>query len=169
MIEKYQEKQDAEKIFPWCSSERITPTLCHRLCSLIHPSLHFPYLPSSSGPRCKAAEVAHSYVPRRQQRAAGLPECFAPSPIAGPTHFIDIIQDSLLFQHVQPRYCQHLLQARTPWPFDSHFPFLFGIICYIYYSSWLFKFKILLRTWCLYMQSIISPWMWKYQDDQKKG
>lgn len=49
----------------------------HRPCLLIHPSFCFLYLPSSSGPRRKAAEAAHRCVPPGLQRADGLSQCSA--------------------------------------------------------------------------------------------
>lgn len=131
MTLKCSEKQDVEKTFPWCSSERLTPTWCPRPCSLIQPLLHFADVSRSLGQRCRAAGAAHSCsLPTARSSAGGA----APSPSLGPTHCIDIIQDSLPSQHVHPRYW-HLLWARIPWPSDSHFSFLFLIICYILFIT----------------------------------
>lgn len=68
-----------------------------------------------------------------QQPGALLGKLPIPQPWA--THFIDIIQDSLPFQHIHPRHWQHLLWARIPWPSDSHFSFLFTLICYILFIT----------------------------------
>lgn len=34
------------------------------------------------------------------------------------------------------------------------------LLHFIYYSSWMFRFKILLCMWASYIWSIISPWIW---------
>lgn len=126
---KCSEKQDAEETFPWCSSKRLTPTWCHKPCSLIQPSLHFGAVPRSLGWWCNGAGAAHSCAPASSQEP-----CWGscPSPSLGPTHFTDIIQDSLPFQHIHPRYWQHLLGPEYPGLLAPISPFSLGSFATFY-------------------------------------
>lgn len=113
----------------------------------------------SLGWRWKTAGAAHSSAPSQQPRV-----CWGSCPIPQPWSC------TLHWHH--PRFT--LLPAHPPQIMTTSalgqntlafwLPFFLSLcdrlLHFIYYSSWMFRFKILLCMWALYMQSIISPWIW---------
>lgn len=114
----------------------------------------------SLGWRWKTAGAAHSSAPSQQPRALlgklphppalGLQTSLTSSKIHSPSSTSTPDNDNICFGPEHPGLLT---------------PIFFLSLCdrllhFIYYSSWMFRFKILLCMWALYMQSIISPWIW---------
>lgn len=144
---------------------------CHRPCLLIHPPLHFPYLPSSPGWRGKAAEAAQAMFTQTAKSSwVSLVLCWG----GGGWPLLHCWTHTLHWHHARftplPARPPHILPTSALGQNTLAFWLLFPLslwdhlLRFIYDSSWLFKFKILLHMWGLYTKIIMSPWMWECWD-----